>query len=131
MNQANIKSGAFTAPVLSTIADKADPVAQIKAIHADLLEAKKALAGQVIGLTYIVVTASDIALSFDVDGSQVKNPKPVSVQNASRFGRVDAEHVAACVIDGNGQPAHAVHIVVALDDSIRAVSKVIALIEQA
>lgn len=94
-------------------------LAHLEAQRDELQRDLQAVSSVRLDNSYIVVSQSGLPLSFVTDGGVVKQPKVTRATLATRFTRNDAERVAAAVIDGNKQPAKAVHIREQLDFEIR------------
>lgn len=100
---------------------RADLIAQANERIVELRNAQKALRNVILGQGYVVLSDIGMALNFEVDPTtkEVKNPTSAGgAHKAVRFTKQDAENIAAAVIDGNGKPGKAVHILDALRDSI-------------
>jgi hypothetical protein len=112
------------------LAARATVLAQFRANLEALQDDLACFDGVTLGQGFIVVGTAGQAITFDISNTgKVTNPRQTIAKLAVRFERQDAEHVAANVKDGNGQPARAVHVRQAILDQIESTKKVILQLE--
>lgn len=111
---------------------KAEFLAVLNNSRAELVAALNGLSNVLLGQAFVVVSGAGIALKFKVEGQQVRDPATAGGPHlATRFTKIDAENVAASVVDGRGDHGKAVHVCVALKDAIAETDRVLAMIEAA
>ena len=59
---------------------------------------------------WVVLSFSEQPMAFDIMDSYIDNPRGVQIERATRFNRVNAQHVASRCKDGNGNAAKAVEV---------------------
>lgn len=104
-------------------------LAELRAKREELVGVIQLMTGALIAHSHIVVSDDGLALSYVMDGKNVKSVHVAGGSHkASRFEKIDAEKLAASTIDGHNKPAKAVHVTIAIREEIGRVDAVMAMI---
>lgn len=92
---------------------------------AELEHAQGMLQNVLLGAGWIVRNGV-VTITYDVEGNKAVNPRPCGAERCRRFSKEDAEAVAASTFNGNGEPAHAVHVTQAVEEALADFRKTLA-----
>ncbi len=113
----------------SVAAIKAEAMATMRSTLESINQQLQSLENTLLGEGWIVRNEGNVCLAYDVSNGMIFNPRIVSVTLATRFSEQDAKGIAEKTFNGNNTPAHAVHIIDALNDEKKNLEELITLIE--